>query len=146
MNPAEGGGATFETGTGVVVRAFHVMAGMEGPEGELHHHDYRLEVVVGRRALDPRGMVINLDVLDAALAEAAGRVEGVDLECIRPAEAEAVTVEIFARWLHSALAGAVAGAGGEELAVRVWESATAFGGYHAALDAAAEGSPPSSSP
>lgn len=50
---------------------------------------------------------------------------------IRPAEAPAVTVEVLARWLHGALSGAVRDAGGEVLAVRVWESVTAFGGYRA---------------
>jgi 6-pyruvoyltetrahydropterin/6-carboxytetrahydropterin synthase len=126
----------FETGTSVRVRAAHVMPGVEGPEGELHEHDYRIEVVVGRPELDDRGMVIDLDVLDAALREVAGEVDGADLERIRPPEAEAVTVEIFARWAHGRLAAAVQRAGARELTVRVWESADAFGGYRGDLDAA----------
>ena len=44
------------------------MPGVEGPEGELHEHDYRLEVVVEREKLDDRGMVCDLDVLDAVAA------------------------------------------------------------------------------
>jgi len=59
------------------------------------------------------------------------RVEGRNLEEIRPAGAEAVTVEVFARWVHDSLSPAVAVAGGEALAVRVWETPVAFGGYHA---------------
>jgi 6-pyruvoyltetrahydropterin/6-carboxytetrahydropterin synthase len=55
---------------------------------------------------------------------------------IRPASAEAVTVEVFARWLHGTLAGPVADAGGETLAVRVWESTVAFGGYAAPVSSA----------
>ena len=120
----------FETGSSVSVRALHVMPGMEGPEGELHEHDYRIDVVVRRRELDQRGMVIDLDVLDAALKDVTAQLEGEDLERIRPSEAEAVTVEIFARWAHGALASAVRESGADELAVRVWESPTAFGGYH----------------
>ena len=50
---------------------------------------------------------------------------------IRPAGAEAVTVEVFARWVHDTLSPAVADAGGEALSVRVWETPVAFGGYHA---------------
>jgi 6-pyruvoyltetrahydropterin/6-carboxytetrahydropterin synthase len=111
------------------VRAFHVMPEMEGPEGELHAHDYRLEVVVGREALDDRGMVCDLDILEAALRETADRVRDADLEVIRPEEAPAVTVEIFARWTHGSLAPAVRDAGGEVLSVRVWESPIAYGGY-----------------
>jgi 6-pyruvoyltetrahydropterin/6-carboxytetrahydropterin synthase len=87
--------------------------------------------VVGRGELDGRGMVCDLDVLDAALAEVADRLRDADLEVIRPPEAEAVTVEVFARWLHATLAGPVKAGGGEDLAVRVWESPTAFGGYRA---------------
>jgi 6-pyruvoyl-tetrahydropterin synthase len=123
----------FEVGAAVEVRAFHVMPGVAGPEGVLHSHDYRLEVVVRRAQLDDRGMVCDLDVVNGALADAAEVVRDVDLEIIRPAGEEAVTVEVFARWLHDTLAKPVRAAGGETLAVRVWETRDAFGGYAADL-------------
>ncbi len=123
----------YEVGAAREVRAFHVMPGMQGPEGELHHHDYRIEVVVRRAELDERGMVCDLDLLDGALGEAVARVQDRDLEVIRPADADAVTVEVFARWVHAALAAAVRDDGGEVLQVRVYESPTAFGGYTAPL-------------
>ena len=127
----------YETGAIRSVRAFHVMPGAEGPEGERHAHDYRVEVVVGCGQLDERAMGIDLDVLDAALQEALCAVEEADLdERIRPPGAEAVTVEIFARWIFDQLAEAARAAGGHTLAVRVWESPTAFGGYHAPLRSA----------
>jgi 6-pyruvoyltetrahydropterin/6-carboxytetrahydropterin synthase len=107
------------------------MPGLPGPEGELHDHDYRIEIVVDREQLDERGMVCDLDVLEAALTELTSRVEDRNLEEIRPAEAEAVTVEVFARWVHDTLSPAVAAAGGETLAVRVWENPVAWGGYRA---------------
>jgi sirohydrochlorin ferrochelatase len=78
-------------------------------------------------------MVCDLDVVNGALADAADVVRDVDLEIIRPVGAEAVTVEVFARWLHDTLAKPVRAAGGETLAVRVWESPDAFGGYTADL-------------
>src|ERR1700749_1058274 len=122
---------TCEVGLSRSVRAFHIMPGLPGPEGQLHDHDYRIDVVVDREQLDDRGMVCDLDVLDAALTELTGRVEGRNLEEIRPAGGEAVTVEGFARWVHDSLSSVVAAAGGEALAVRVWESPVAFGGYRA---------------
>ncbi len=122
---------TCEVGLSRSVRAFHVMPGMAGPEGELHDHDYRIEIVVDREQLDDRGMVCDLDVLEAALVELTGRVEGRNLEEIQPAGVEAVTVEVFARWVHDTLAPVVAAEGGETLAVRVWENPVAFGGYRA---------------
>ena len=121
----------YETGTALQVRAFHVMPGMPPPEGERHSHDYRLEVVVRRDDLDERGMVVDLDVLDEALRAAAARIDGVDLETVVPAEA--VTVEVFARWLHEQVAVALGPLPGATLAVRVWEHESAFGGYTAAL-------------
>jgi 6-pyruvoyl-tetrahydropterin synthase len=121
----------YETGTASSVRAFHVMPGLPPPEGERHSHDYRFDVVVRRDGLDERGMVVDLDVLDEALRSAAARVDGVDLETVVPAEA--VTVEVFARWLHGELASALGALAGVTLAVRVWETSTAFGGYTAPL-------------
>ena len=56
-----------------------------------------------------------------------------DLEAIRPPEAEAVTVEVFARWAHRRLEPLVREAGGGELSVRVFESPVAFGGYRAVV-------------
>ena len=122
---------TCEVGLSRSVRAFHIMQGMPGPEGELHDHDYRIDIVVDREQLDDRGMVCDLDVLEAALIELTSKVEDRNLEEIRPAEAEAVTVEVFARWVHDTLSPVVAAAGGESLAVRVWETPVAFGGYRA---------------
>ena len=62
-SPADGAG--YQVGSSVTVRALHQMP-VEGPEGQLHAHDYRLDVVVGRQELDPHGMVCDLDVLRAA--------------------------------------------------------------------------------
>jgi 6-pyruvoyltetrahydropterin/6-carboxytetrahydropterin synthase len=44
-----------------------------------------------------------------------------------------VTVELFARWVHEQLAAALGRLPGVTLAVRVWESPAAFGGYTASL-------------
>ena len=120
---------TYEAGLSRAVRAFHIMPGMPGPEGQLHDHDYRIEIVVSRDQLDDRAMVCDLDVMEAALTELTGRIEGRNLEEIRPAGAEAVTVEVFARWVHDTLSAAIAAAGGATLAVRIWETPVAFGGY-----------------
>ena len=124
----------FQVGTAIEFTAQHVMPGVEGPEGELHEHEYRLDVVVEREKLDDRGMVCDLDVLDAALQRVHATVAGKNLEVIRPDDAEAVTVEVFARWAHDFLADAIQETGAEQLAVRVWESPLAFGGYSARLD------------
>jgi 6-pyruvoyltetrahydropterin/6-carboxytetrahydropterin synthase len=118
----------YQVGSSVTVRALHQLP-VEGPEGELHPHDYRIDVVVGRRELDEHGMVCDLDALRAALQAIAARIDGKDLEEIRPPEAESVTVEVLARWAHEHLVPALRQAGGDTLAVRVWETEADFGGY-----------------
>ncbi len=124
----------YQVGLSTEVKAFHIMPGMAGPEGVLHSHDYRLEVLVERDELDERAMVCDIDVLEEALANAATVVRDKNLEVIQPPDAEAVTVEVFAKWLHSAVADAVRAGGGEVLTVRVWESPIAFGGYGARVN------------
>src|SRR5258708_10747239 len=118
-----------EVGLSRSVRAFHIRPGLAGPEGQLHDHDYRIEIVVDREQLDDRGMVCDLDVLEAALTELTSRVEGRNLEEIRPAGAEAVTVEGFARWVHDSPSPALAAAGGAALAGRAGETPIAFRRY-----------------
>jgi 6-pyruvoyltetrahydropterin/6-carboxytetrahydropterin synthase len=118
----------YEVGSSITVRALHQQP-VEGPEGELHAHDYRIDVVVGRPELDEHGFVCDLDALRAALRAMTARIEGRDLEEIRPPDAEAVTVEILARWAHQSLVPVLRDAGGATLAVRVWETPSDFGGY-----------------
>ena len=65
----------YEVGSSVTVRALHQMP-MPGPEGELHAHDYRFDVVVGRGELDEHGMVCDLDVLRCGHAGDGGEDRG----------------------------------------------------------------------
>ncbi len=123
----------YEVGLSKSFEARHVMPGMEGPEGELHSHDYRLDVVVAREELDERGMVCDLDLLDAALGKIVAVVEGKNLEIIQPPEADAVTVEVLARWAHRELESQLSI--DAALSVRAWESPVAFGGYAARITA-----------
>jgi 6-pyruvoyl-tetrahydropterin synthase len=126
----------YEAGCAVEFRSFHVMPDLPPPEGERHSHDYRLEAVASREDLDARGMVVDLNVLDGGLRALAGRLDGADLDQVIAPEmaTAAVTVEVFARWVHGRLAETVGPSSAITLAVRLWESPTAFGGYTAALD------------
>jgi 6-pyruvoyltetrahydropterin/6-carboxytetrahydropterin synthase len=132
----------YETGTASQVRSFHIMPGMPPPEGERHSHDYRLELVVSREDLDDKGMVVDLDLLDGALGSLTAEIDEADLDAVVGPQtaAAAVTVEVFARWVHERIATALGPVGGATLSVRVWETATAFGGYTATLDGAPGGS------
>jgi 6-pyruvoyltetrahydropterin/6-carboxytetrahydropterin synthase len=74
-------------------------------------------------------------VLDGALRALADLLDDADLDRVVGPEtpAEAVTVEVFARWVHGRLAATIGPIPGATLGVRVWESPVAFGGYTAAL-------------
>jgi 6-pyruvoyl-tetrahydropterin synthase len=129
----------FEVGAVASLRALHRLPWLEGPEGELHAHDYRIEVIVERAHLDERGMVCDLDVLQRALGETVGALDGKDLDVVvEHGEAEAVTVEILASYLHERLWETVAQEGAEVLSVRVWESGDAFGGYRGSVRTSSE--------
>ncbi len=122
----------FEAGIVATFDAQHVMHGMEGPEGVLHSHDYRVEVTAAREALDDLGMVVDLDVLQAALDDVVGQIKGANLdEVVTPRDSESVTVEALSLWIHGRIAGAIATSGVERLHVRAWENEYAFGGYAA---------------
>ena len=119
----------YQVGTAIEFPAQHIMPGMEGPEGELHEHEYRLEVLLERGELDDQGMVCDLDRLDAVLQRIDATLRDQNLEVIQPAEADAVTVEIFARWAHRTIGDELRDSGVDTLSVRVYENADAFGGF-----------------
>jgi 6-pyruvoyltetrahydropterin/6-carboxytetrahydropterin synthase len=129
----------YEAGLSITFRAWHVMPHIEGPESELHEHDYRMEVVALSRELDAHGMVCDLDVLEAALEQTIEPVRGQQLDEIIPLEnADAVTVEVLAHWGHRELARRLSGHGIDSLSVKVWESPDAFGGYSGPLSDSSE--------
>jgi len=121
----------YQVGTAIEFTAQHIMPGHPGPEGQLHEHDYRVEVLVEREQLDQAGMVCDLDVLDAVLADIDSRLRGKNVEIIQPADADAVTVEVFSKWVHETVSDRLRGSGADRLSVRVYEKAFAFGGFSA---------------
>src|SRR5687767_9837535 len=117
----------YETGTAVQVRALHCMPDLPPPEGELHAHDYRIEVVAHRHELDAQGMVVDLDLLNAALEQIADTVRDRNLDDVLGTAP--VTVEVFAHWAHGELARRLQQHGDLGIRVRVFESPEQFGGY-----------------
>ena len=118
----------FSVGTRANLHAFHQMP-VEGPEGELHSHDYVIEVVVEAPRLDDAGMVVDLAVLGETLNKLLSPLSEQDLESIRPHDAEAVTVEVFAKWIHDGLKRSLPLSTDHGVSVRVWESDSEFGGF-----------------
>lgn len=123
----------YETGTAVEVRALHCMPGLPLPEGELHAHDYRIEIVARRHELDSQGMVVDLDLLNDALGQIADAVRDRNLDEV--VGTAPVTVEVFARWVHGELGQRLQQDGDLGIRVRVFESPEQFGGYAGSVGA-----------
>lgn len=124
----------FQVGSAIEFPAQHIMHGLPGPEGELHEHQYRLEVVIEREKLDDRGMVCDLDVLNAVLARIDADLRDQNVDKIKPSDTESVTVEVFAKWAHQTVGAELRGSGADVLAVRVYENPFAFGGFSDRID------------
>lgn len=87
-----------------VARSFHAAHQLEeSPSaGDHHEHDYRVEAIVRGDALQPNGMLLDLDALGAAVAECLDELESVDLGSLEAFEHENTTVENVAEhvWNH----------------------------------------------
>ncbi len=117
----------FEVG---VARTFHALHQLEAEDSDASHehsHDYRAEVVVRGERLDEDAMLVDLDLLGAALSECLAELDSADLGSLVAFAGRNTTVETVAEhiWTHvrdrlgraSALAG---------LRVTVYESADAW--------------------
>ena len=117
----------FEVG---VARTFHALHQLEAEDPAAtheHSHDYRAEVVARGERLDENAMLVDLDLLGAALADCLAELDSVDLDDLAAFAGRNTTVETVAEhiWTHvldrmgrpSALAG---------LRVTVYESADAW--------------------
>jgi len=91
----------FEVG---VARDFHATHQLVEPEtgGAPHGHDYRAEVLVRGDALDANGMLVDIDVLRAAVETCVAELESVQLESIEAFTGVSTTVESVAQhlWRH----------------------------------------------
>ena len=113
-----------------VARTFHALHQLEAEDPAAtheHSHDYRAEVVARGEHLDENAMLVDLDLLGAALTECLVELDSVDLDSLAAFAGQNTTVETVAEhiWTHVRdrldLASALAG-----LRVTVYESADAW--------------------
>jgi 6-pyruvoyltetrahydropterin/6-carboxytetrahydropterin synthase len=117
----------FEVG---VARTFHALHQLEAEDPDASHehsHDYRAEVVARGERLDEDAMLVDLDLLGAALSACLAELDAVDLGRLAAFAGRNTTVETVAEhiWTHvrDGLASAPQLAG---LRVTVYESADAW--------------------
>ena len=117
----------FEVGVARTFHALHQLEAEDPAASHEHSHDYRAEVVALGERLDENAMLVDLDLLGAALSECLEELDSVDLDSLTAFAGRNTTVETVAEhiWTHvldrmgrpSALTG---------LRVTVYESADAW--------------------
>ncbi len=117
----------FEVGVARMFHALHQLEAEDPAESHEHSHDYRAEVVARGESLDENAMLVDLDLLGAALSECLAELDSVDLGSLEAFAGKNTTVETVAEhiWIHvrERLAHAAGLAG---LRVSVFESADAW--------------------
>ncbi len=92
-----------------------------------HSHDYRAEVVARGERLDEDAMLVDLDLLGAALSECLAELDSVDLGSLAAFEGRNTTVETVAEHIWTQVRDRLAGAAAlADLRVTVYESADAW--------------------
>lgn len=123
----------FEVGVAAGFEAAHSLRGDFGPAARKHGHTYRVEVVARGASPGVDGTLFDITVLQQALRETLDGLDYRDLDDLEAFRSHNSTAEGVARYLYDALAPRLAGQGLASLAVRVWESPSAFAGYDGPL-------------
>jgi 6-pyruvoyltetrahydropterin/6-carboxytetrahydropterin synthase len=119
----------FEVGVAQTFHALHHLEPVEqaGAGPEQHDHDYRVEAVVRGESLGETGMLLDLDLLGAALATCLGELDASDLDTFPAFAGRDTTVEVVAGHVWEHLREQVGEAAAlESLRVTVYESASAW--------------------
>lgn len=122
----------FEVGVVVEFEALHHLVGDFGPASQPHGHTYRVEASVAGAALQEDGTLLDITLLQQALARVVDDLQQRDLNTL-PGMEPNTTAEIVARYIWRGVAPALPPA---TLSVRVWESAVAYASYSAATSRA----------
>ena len=117
----------FEVG---VARTFHALHQLEidnPTESHEHSHDYLAEVVARGERLDENAMLVDLDLLAAALSDCLAELDSADLGSLAALAGRNTTVETVAEYIWTQVRENVAhGPGLAGLRVTVFESADAW--------------------
>ena len=123
----------YEIGVSAQFEAAHRLVGDFGPATRIHGHTYRLEVAVRGPALRPDGTLIDITLVQAALAALVAELHYRDLGEVPGLAGLNTTAEHVAGYCWRRLAAALAGLGLASLSVRLWENPGAYAAYEAAL-------------
>ena len=124
---------SYEVGVVGHFQAQHHLVGNFGPASEPHAHDYRVDASVTGDDLRADGTLFDITLLQSALRETLGQLDGRDLNEIEPLATPNPTAELVAHYVFERVSPALRGRGLVSLRVRVWESDDAYASYSRAL-------------
>jgi 6-pyruvoyltetrahydropterin/6-carboxytetrahydropterin synthase len=115
----------YEVGVFGHFQASHALVGDFGPASELHTHDYRVEVAVRGRHLKPDGTLVDITILNTALAAVTQRLDQRHLNEVLGLSGHNTTAEAIAKFVFDEIRQSMPLIS----QVRVWKSSDAYAAY-----------------
>jgi len=117
----------YALGVNTEFTAKHFLVGGDfGPEGELHAHDYRVEIVVEGDELDQHGFLVDIVRVKAELARLAGRYRDAVLNELPELARTNPGCEEFARVFAESFRDGIDTGHLAALTVKIWENPQAW--------------------
>ena len=119
--------ATYALGVNIEFTAKHFLVGGDfGPEGELHAHDYRVELVLEGDELDEHGFLVDIVRVKAELARLVDRYRDVILNELPELDGKNPGCEEFSRVFAESLRHGLDTGKLSNLTVKIWENPEAW--------------------
>ena len=119
--------ATYALGVNTEFTAKHFLVGGDfGPEGELHAHDYRVEVVLEGDELDEHGFLVDIVRVKAELARLVDRYRDTILNELPELDGKNPGCEEFSRVFAESLRDGLDTEKLSKLTVKIWENPEAW--------------------
>lgn len=119
--------ATYALGVNTAFTAKHFLVGGDfGPEGELHAHDYRVEVVLEGDELDEHGFLVDIVRVKAELARLVDRYRDTILNELPELDGKNPGCEEFSRVFAESLRDGLDTEKLSNLTVKIWENPEAW--------------------
>jgi 6-pyruvoyltetrahydropterin/6-carboxytetrahydropterin synthase len=122
--------ASYQVGVLSDFVAQHYLVGGDfGPEGTLHSHHYRVELVVSGGELDGHGFLADIVRLREALARVVDRYRDRTLNDLDEFRGSNPGVEVVAQRMAVAISRSLAGENVATLTVKLWENDSAWASF-----------------
>lgn len=123
----------YEIGIVAQFEAAHRLKGDFGPATRTHGHTYRVEVAVRGPGLKADSTLSDISVLQGAVQDVTSTLHYRDLDELPAFIGRITTAEVVARHIFDEVSPRFHGEGLTWMAVRVWESPSAYALYEDAL-------------